>query len=89
MPQSKNTRKKPRKKPAKQTYAKKKKISKPVSTGEEFSLNTDNSKIPIVARNLLRLYQYLQIDKPIEENKLIQELEMDTLSGCTGRMAHP
>ena len=35
-------------------------------------------KSTVVARNLLRLYQYLQMDKPIEETKLIEEMEMNT-----------
>jgi chromosome segregation ATPase len=37
-----------------------------------------DEKAEIAARNLLRLYQFLQMDKPISELKLIQELEMDT-----------
>jgi hypothetical protein len=38
----------------------------------------NNNKTQIVARNLLRLYQYLQMDKPLEQKDLIHELEFDT-----------
>ncbi|MHA1794657.1 MAG: hypothetical protein ACTSUK_00970 [Promethearchaeota archaeon] len=35
-------------------------------------------KAEITARNLLRLYQFLQMDKPLNETTLIHEIELDT-----------
>ncbi len=40
--------------------------------------DSNEQKSQVVSRNLLRLYQYLQMDKPIEEMKLIEEMELNT-----------
>lgn len=42
--------------------------------------NTANfeKKAEITARNLLRLYQFLQMDKPLNESTVIHEIELDT-----------
>jgi len=47
----------------------------PESTGNKKSLE---KKKEIVSRNLLRLYHYLNEDRPFKEESLIQELEMGT-----------
>ena len=38
----------------------------------------NSKKIEVVARNLLRLYQYIQKDKPITQEDILKDLEIDT-----------
>ncbi len=50
------------------------------SNGNSDTLHLQNieEKAKVVSRNLLRLYQFLQMDKPIKEQILINELEFGT-----------
>ncbi len=57
-----------------------KKKTKKTSSKKKYSDLSGDKKAEIAARNLLRLYQFLQMNKPISELTLLQELELDTPS---------
>lgn len=57
--------------------APKKKASSKKSKKKYANLPIDE-KTEIAARNLLRIYQFLQMDKPLTEETLIKEIELDT-----------
>ncbi|MHA1674747.1 MAG: hypothetical protein ACTSYI_14095 [Promethearchaeota archaeon] len=60
--------------------APKKKTKKKTSSKKKYTNLSGDEKAEIAARNLLRLYQFLQMNKPITELTLLQELELDTPS---------
>ncbi|MHA1612597.1 MAG: hypothetical protein ACTSYU_11135 [Promethearchaeota archaeon] len=57
-----------------------KKKAKKTSSKKKYSDLSNDEKTEITARNLLRLYQFLQMNKPISELTLLQEIEMNTPS---------
>jgi chromosome segregation ATPase len=68
--------------PAKKTAKKSSKAKIPpksrLKDEEKENLNSVKKKMDLISRNLLRLYQFLSEDRPIKQEDLLNELELNT-----------